>query len=244
MTHILGPMLCAVSLLACVYIYQKWSTYTSFRAAAVQHGCQRPRKYPHSDPIWGYDLHRERTKATQSGNLMKLYERHFELYGKTFEEQFFNTKVINTMEAANIQQAAALSFQDWGKLSSRNASSSPFLGRGIFSEDGAFWKHSRDLIKPTFARSEISDVNSLGVFVDRLLDLIPHDGTTVDIQPLIHKLVLEPRFPPYTLQILTGISFSIFRLISYSEHRWIHCCQILHLTHLNLSRLSTSHWRG
>ena len=118
--------------------------------------------------------------------------RQFELHGKTFEEQFFDTKIINTMEAANIQQVAALSFQDWGKSSAKTASSSPFLGRGIFSEDGAFWKHSRDLIKPTFARSEISDVNSLGLFVDRLLDLIPRDGTTIDIQPLIHKLVLKP----------------------------------------------------
>ncbi len=55
------------------------------------------------------------------------------------------------MEVANIQ-VAALSFQAWGKLASRNAASSLFLGRGIFSEDGALWKHSRDLIKPLVAR--------------------------------------------------------------------------------------------
>ena len=120
---------------------------------------------------------------------MKLYMRHFDLYGKTFEERFFDTRIINTMEAANIQQATALSFRDWGKSSSRNAPSSPFLGRGIFSEDGTFWKYSRDLIKPLFARSEISDVDSLGFFVDRLFALIPRDGATIDIQPLIHKLV-------------------------------------------------------
>ena len=133
---------------------------------------------------------------------MKLYEGHFELYGKTFEEQFFDTKVINTMEAANIQQAAALSFKDWGKVSSRITSSSPFFGRGIFSEDGAFWKHSRDLIKPTFARVEISDVNSLGIFVDRLFKLIPRDGSLIDIQPLIHKLVLKrPSYHQYTSSI-------------------------------------------
>ena len=120
---------------------------------------------------------------------MDLYMKHFKLYGKTFEEQFFSTKIINTMEAANIQQATALSFHDWGKSPSRNASSFPFLGRGIFSEDGAFWKYSRDMVKPTFARSEISDVDSVSIFVNRLLDLIPRDESTIDIQPLIHKLV-------------------------------------------------------
>lgn len=190
MAHLLVSILYLALLLSCVYIYQKWSAYSRFRAAATQHGCQRPRKYPHHDPIWGYDLYRERVKATQDGKLLKLHERHFDLYGKTFEERFFNSKVINTMEAANIQQVASNSFQDWGKVSSRSSSASPVLGRGIFSEDGVFWKHSRDLIKPTFARSEISDVHTLCAFVDRLLDLIPHDGTTIDIQPLMHKLVI------------------------------------------------------
>ena len=99
------------------------------------------------------------------------------------------------MEAANIQQVASTSFQDWGKVASRSSSASAVLGKGIFSEDGVFWKHSRDLIKPTFARSEISDVNSLGAFVDHFLELIPHDGTTIDIQPLMHKLVKTPLRP-------------------------------------------------
>ena len=189
MTHVLIPVLWPIYLLVCVFAYKKWSSYAAFQAAAVRHGCQRPRRYPHVDPIWGYDLYRKRNKAVQGGRHMKLYMDHFGLYGKTFEEQFFNTKVINTMAAANIQQATALSFQDWGKSALRNASSFPFLGRGIFSEDGAFWKYSRDLIKPTFARSEISDVDSLGTFVDRLFDLIPRDETTFDIQPLLHKLV-------------------------------------------------------
>ncbi|KAL6720823.1 hypothetical protein ACLMJK_002748 [Lecanora helva] len=95
------------------------------------------------------------------------------------------------MEAANIQQVTALSFHDWGKSASRNSSSSPFLGKGIFSEDGIYWKHSRELVKPTFARSEISDVDSLGTFVNRLFDVIPRDGSTFDIQPLLHKLFLD-----------------------------------------------------
>lgn len=85
-----------------------------------------------------YEVYRERANATQRRQAMKLYMRHFGLYGKTFEEQFFDTKIINTMKAANIQQVAALSFRDWGNSFSRNASSSPFLARGILSDDGAF----------------------------------------------------------------------------------------------------------
>lgn len=190
MTNWLVSILSPVFLLACVYLYQKCNAYSKFRAAATKYGCQRPRKYPHRDPIWGYDLYCEREKATQNGQLLRLHERHFDLYGKTFEERFFNAKVINTMEVANIQQVASTSFQDWVKVSSRSSSASPVLGRGIFSADGVFWRHSRDLIKPTFARSEISDVNSLGNFVDTLLEQMPDGGTTIDIQPLLHKLVM------------------------------------------------------
>ena len=63
----------------------------------VKNGYQSPPKYPHCDQVCGYDLYRERSKVTKCGQSMRLYERHLELYGKTFEEQFFNERVINTM---------------------------------------------------------------------------------------------------------------------------------------------------
>ena len=93
------------------------------------------------------------------------------------------------MPRSNIQHVTAVSFEDWCKVSSRNNASSLFLGKGIFSGDGGFWKYSRNLIKPLFARSEIADVESLSRFVDRLFNLIPRDGSTFDIQPLMHRLV-------------------------------------------------------
>ena len=231
MTQTLTFILWLASTLFGVFTYRRWSAYTLFRAAAIQHGCQRPRKYPHLDPIWGYDLYRERTTARQCGQLMKLHMSHFYLHGKTFGERFFDTKIINTMESANIQQVAALSFQEWGKPS-RDASSFLFLGRGIFSEDGVFWKHSRNLIKPLFARSVISDVNSLGVFVDRLFELIPRDGSTFDIQPLLHKLVFKPFY--HCNKLLRYFSFSISQQTFCSGSPWIRFDQTLHLTPLNL----------
>ena len=190
MVYTLATVFGGALLVACVYVYQKWTVYTAFRSAVLQYGCHRPPKYPHRDPVWGYDLYRERAKATQRGQLLKLYERHFNLYGKTFEERFFDTKVINTMEAANLQHVAATSAKDFGRIvESRKNLSAPLMGTGILSSEGALWKRSRDLIKPIFARSELSDVDSLGSHVDRLIDRILRDGSTIDIQPLLQKLV-------------------------------------------------------
>ena len=86
---------------------------------------------------------------------MKLNVKNLKLYGKTFEEQFFREKVINTIEVANIQQVGATSFQDWGVGSLRQGSFSslPFIEGGVSSHDGAVWKHHLDLIEPTFSRS-------------------------------------------------------------------------------------------
>jgi hypothetical protein len=139
----------------------------AFRAAVIQHGCKQPPKYPHKDIIWGTDLVRERFLAARSGQQMQLYMKHFGSFGKTWEENFHGRKVINTMEAINIQQVAALGFQDYAKASQKDFA--PFLGKGIFSQEAAAWRHSRDLIKPIFSRSEVSDVNSLDVHVTRLL---------------------------------------------------------------------------
>ena len=183
--------LCAVGLLTCLYAYKEWSAHAAFRRAMLQSGCQRPRRFPHHDPIWGYDLYRLREQASKAGYFYQLYESHFKMHGKTFEELFLGTKVINTMELENIQRVAVYSFQDWGKSSSRNRNNAftPVFGEGIFTQDGAAWKHSREMIKPLFTRSEISDLRPLPTYTDRLIGLLPRDGRTTNVQPLLHEFV-------------------------------------------------------
>ena len=174
-----------------IYACKEWAAHIAFHRAEHRNGCQRPRKYPHRDPIWGYDLYRLRDQATKAGNIYQMYEMHFKLHGKTFEEQILGTKVLNTMEWENIQRVAVYSFQDWGKDSSRNTASTPVFGDGIFTQDGAAWKHSREMIKPLFSRLEITELEPLPTYTNRLLGLIPRDGRTIDVQPLLHKFVFK-----------------------------------------------------
>ncbi|CAD6593970.1 MAG: hypothetical protein ASARMPREDX12_007883 [Alectoria sarmentosa] len=137
-----------------------------------------------------------RMAAIKAGRYNRLYLEQYQNYGKTWEENLAGTKVINSMEPTNFQQVASISFQDYGKLAMRNKALSPFLGNGIFSQDGASWKHSRDLIKPLFTRAELSDIDSFQIHVNRFLNLIPRDGSTVDLHPLLLKLVRNPIFIP------------------------------------------------
>lgn len=174
-----------IPLIILPYIYRKITSHIATRHLITQNQCEPPPSYP---PSQEPELLKTRTEATKNGTLMDLYMTHFDLYGKTWEEHLFGTKIINTMEARNFQQVTSAGFQDWGKASTTH--STPFFGKGIFSMNGAEWKHARDLVRPTFSKAEISDVRWMARHVDRLIVLIPRDESTIDLQVPLRKMVL------------------------------------------------------
>jgi hypothetical protein len=188
MLYSIPAILSSFIILSLANFYRKWTAYSAFRAASIHHGCQRPTKYPHTDPFLGYDLVKARVKAIKDGNLTKLYLSHFDLLGKTWEENTFNQRTINTMDMRNIQHIAALNYEDFGK--GGNMQRSPLIGPGILSLDGPAWKHAREMVKPIFSRAQLSDIESFEPHVDRFIELIPKDGGIIEIQAPLHKLVL------------------------------------------------------
>ena len=176
----------ALCLVVSRWLYQTLQRAAAFRKARRQHGATRAPRYPHRD-LWGYDLYNQRQEATKKGHMMKLYDEQYEQLGHTWEEQFFNQKVINTSDMVNIQHVAALGFDNFGKPDRSYAMK--FLGDGIFASEGPKWKFSRDLIKPTFSKAEVGDVKGMELHVNHFLDLIPRDGSTIDMQPLLKRLV-------------------------------------------------------
>jgi cytochrome P450 monooxygenase len=170
-------------------LYLRWAKYGRTQTLLRSREYGRPPRYPHKDSF-GMDLHSIRMNAMKEGTLFKLYESQFELYGKTFEETLRGTTIINTIAPANIHQVTTSAFEDYCRDPTRGKAGSPFLGPSIFS-DGLLWKWSRAMIQPAFIKAEISDVDQLATFVERFLDLIPDDGSTIDVQPLLHRLFLD-----------------------------------------------------
>ncbi|KAJ8067347.1 hypothetical protein OCU04_004700 [Sclerotinia nivalis] len=58
-------------------------------------------------------------------------------------------------------------------------------------EDGDFWKHSWSLVRPTFSRAEVADLDNFERHVARFLTHIPKDGSTFDMLPLVKRLFLD-----------------------------------------------------
>ena len=100
--------------------------------------------------------------------------------------------LIFTIEPENVKTILATKFKDYGLTSRRKRAFHPLLGWGIFSADGAEWKHSRELIRPNFARDQVADLDSFEEHVNLLIDAIPKDGkTTVDLQELFFGLTID-----------------------------------------------------
>ena len=69
----------------------------------------------------------------------------------------------------------------------------PLLGEGIFSTDGAKWRHSRDLLRPNFNRAQVAEMGMFEKHFGNLMKCIGRErpGETVDLQPLFLSLAMD-----------------------------------------------------
>lgn len=103
-------------------------------------GCQPAIERPHRLPL-GIDIIQRTAKAinnhvSQSDDVL-VYEE----LGKpaTWRQNMFGTKVLVTVDPANIQAMLATKFKDFELGHTRRGSYAPFIGDGIFTSDGKFW---------------------------------------------------------------------------------------------------------
>lgn len=177
--------------------------YLKAQQAMRKNGCMAPPKYPHRDPFLGLDMFFDQFYAMKRGDTGKTERERFRKYGKTFEANSWGTRCVHTMETTNIQAILAQSFDNFGVEPMRLHIGEPFIGKGVFSTDGAYWRFSRQLIKPIFARAQIANLSAIDIHLDRMLSRIPRDGSTVDVQALLKLMVRYP--PPSALLTLLTI---------------------------------------
>ena len=164
-------------------------------------GCQPPRSLPQRDPIFGLDTAFGMFKSYGEGQRSAKFKEQHDAFGYTFQSVALGKKRIFTIEPDNLRAILSTDFKKWGVQPLRLPPWGPFLGKGVMDTDGAFWRHSRDMIQPLFRREQISDLTSFDVHVTRMLELLPKGGSTVDLQPLFAHLILD-----FTTEFLFGES--------------------------------------
>lgn len=181
-----GP---AVIILAIYSISNFLRTRREIQRRKKQYGCQEAPSYPHKDPFFGSDLFRDNNEYAKTFRLLDRWTSRYQEYGKTFTANFQGTPAICTIDAANLQSITTTNFKDYGVQPMRRDATLPFLGEGVFTMDGKFWEHSRALIRPSFSNTNIANLAAFEMNLEKFIKVLPKDGATVDLKPLLCKLV-------------------------------------------------------
>ena len=184
-------IIAALTVSAFLYSFQKAQQYFKRRAIELQHGCQKPRSAPSRDPFFGLDsVYRILRSVKENRRNMSLKDQ-LDAYGYTFVSNLFGNTEVFSAEPRNLQAVFATDFERFGVQPIRLFVFKPLIGKGIMTMDGACWANFRAQLQPIFARAQITDLSAFDTHVTRLIDLIPKDCSTVDLQPLFARLALD-----------------------------------------------------
>ncbi|KAL4759443.1 cytochrome P450 [Aspergillus foveolatus] len=175
---------------SCCTIAVDWVVYEWKRKA---HGCGKIPRYPHRDPFFGFDIVLGMAKSLRNDYFLVWLNKVHENLPKTFLVNFVGTRFIYTIEPENMKSMSAINWQDFavGPMRRNNKATAPFADKGVNTVDGHEWEFSRFLIKPFFKRETFTDTSRLTLHVDRVLEQLPADGETLNIQPLIQRWFLD-----------------------------------------------------
>ena len=186
----MADMMRTIVIVSAVYLVLRFSIDRARTNRALRnHGCKPAVRIKTQDPILGVDLFVSFAKADGAGRRSEAFRQLHERYGRTFEMKALSGVQIQTSEPENIQAICTSAFDNFGVGPMRGRIGMPFLDRGIFTEDGEYWKHARALTRPTFSRAEIADLDGFEHHVKHLFPLLPPDGVTFDMLPLVKRLV-------------------------------------------------------
>ena len=125
----------------------------------------------------------------------------------TVEGRPLGQRIIFTADPANVKAILATQFDDFGKGETQHEELRPFLGDSIFATDGQQWHDSRQLIRPSFTKTRVSDLECFEAHVQTLfkciangraldnefqvVDLEAGDGKIVDMKDLFFRMTLD-----------------------------------------------------
>lgn len=163
-------------------------------AASARLGCQPPPRLRHRVPF-GLDLMYEMFQADRKKVLPEYLRERFARAGATtYSYESLGTTTFFTMDTENLQAILSTQFKDFSLGITRRANFLPFLGHGIFTEDGEEWESSRAMLRPHLSRSQISDLR-LETHVQNMIRMLPFDETgwtaEVDLQIIFFRLTLD-----------------------------------------------------
>lgn len=162
------------------------------RALARSKGCLPPNAYPQWDKVFGFDIFQENQRVRKEHRALEVTQKRFDDMGvNTMYMIGLGIPIIMTLEPENLKVIQSVEFKKWSLGSRRKVAFSQLLGDGIFTTDGAQWQHSREMLRPNFARSQVGDLPTFEKHVAHLIQAVPKDNATVDLCELFFRLTMD-----------------------------------------------------
>ncbi|KAL8972419.1 MAG: hypothetical protein Q9197_002787 [Variospora fuerteventurae] len=180
-----------------IVYYVTWQLTVGARRRRIiaAHGCKPVKDSPElnswKDSFFGWTQLVASNKAHKQNKLLEYTRGRFRRHGNTLHFKIGFDDMYSTAEPENVKTMLAINFKDWHLPDRRKEAFLPLFGEGIFTTDGAAWQHSRDMLRPNFARNQVSDLSALEVHIVHLINSIPRDGSTVDLQDLFFRLTID-----------------------------------------------------
>ena len=159
------------------------------KSFAEQHGCLPAPRIQNQRP-WGVDRLEQIFRGDRESRLMELFLFHFRQTGNTVEQCFIGDIAFDTIDPANLEAILSTRAKDF-HFGRRRDITFPLLGDGIFTQEGAAWKHSRELLRAPLQHKHYETLDVFKQSVDDLIEVLSNQTGVVDLQPLFFVLTLD-----------------------------------------------------
>lgn len=171
----LGLILTAIVVLSIFMLRRRNEAHS----ITCQHKLSPPRKHWTKDVFFGLDF------SIEMHSHLAMMKRNHDRFGLTYQvDSLFGDPVLNTIAPENLPLIHS-NDKIYGIQPMRLPGMEYFCGKGFLTTDGPSWMQARKLLKPSFAKPNISRLEFLSRETDKLLENIPGNGSTVDLQPLL-----------------------------------------------------------
>lgn len=187
--------------------------------------------YPHIDAYIGLGLVRRVDNAYHARRVLQLWTELSSDISDTFEFWVLGARNFITDEPENVKAMVSTDFSTFDHGPNRQCAYSPLLGNGIFAVDGAKWRDAQVLLRLTFAKSQIYDIDLFERHFGNFREALPATTAAVDLQELFKRLfmdiIIEMLFESSTNTLkgenrLFGCLFRYLRV--YTENRLAEDC--------------------
>jgi cytochrome P450 len=159
---------------------------------AKKHGCTPP-FFLASFPF-GLPAFIQLSKATRKNAGLDFFidKYSYQPQKYTVRSQALLNTVTFTIDPENVKTILATNFRDYS-LGVRHEQLKPLLGSGIFTLSGEGWRHSRALLRPQFSREQVSQLKTLNLHVQYLVNKLRSKSESgyFDCQVHFHELTLD-----------------------------------------------------